>query len=54
MERLVGSVHYRPMRKIEPPERNIQVKGPPSRKVKKEPKGNLNVKFRGSGVTGDS
>jgi len=54
MERLVGPVHYRPMRKLEPPERNVQIKGPPSRKAKKQPKGNLNVKFRGSGVTGDS
>ena len=49
MERLVGSVHYRPMHRTEAPSQNQNVKGPP--KMTKKSPGDLNVKFRRGSVT---
>ena len=49
MERLVGSVHYRPMHRTEAPSQNKNVKGPP--KMTKKSPGDLNVKFRRGSVT---
>ncbi len=49
MERLVGSVHYRPMHRTESPSQNKNVKGPP--KMTKKSPGDLNVKFRRGSVT---
>ena len=50
MERLVGSVHYRPMYRTEAPTQKPQTKGPPSMKRKSTPN-DLNVKFRRGSVT---
>ena len=49
MERLVGSVHYRPMHRTEAPSQKTNVKGPP--KMTKKTPGDLNVKFRRGSVT---
>ena len=49
MERLVGSVHYRPMHRTEAPSQKPNVKGPP--KMTKKSPGDLNVKFRRGSVT---
>ncbi|MEC7687548.1 MAG: hypothetical protein VX514_00750, partial [Candidatus Thermoplasmatota archaeon] len=49
MERLVGSVHYRPMHRTEAPTQKPNVKGPP--KMTKKSPGDLNVKFRRGSVT---
>ena len=49
MERLVGSVHYRPMHRTETPSQKPSVKGPP--KMNKKTPGDLNVKFRRGTVT---
>lgn len=50
MERLVGSVHYRPMHRTETPTQKPNVKGPPKMTRKSTPK-DLNVKFRRGSVT---